>query len=76
MQACSPNVSFMAQETYAVESTTAFSVQWCWLPNFLLNRSLPLVTLLRLVIFCAVFIMMSIYWLCSSQWVCGRKKYL
>lgn len=55
MQVCSPTVSFMAQGTYTIESTTAFSAHLCWLPNFLLDQSLPLVTLLRLVIFCALF---------------------
>lgn len=55
MQVCSPTVSFMAQGTYAIESTTAFSAYLCWLPNFLLDQSLPLMTLQRLVIFCAVY---------------------
>lgn len=53
MQVCSPTVSFMAQGTYAIESTTAFSAHLCWLPNFLLDQSLPLMTLLRLCIGCA-----------------------
>lgn len=74
MQVCGPSVSFMAQEMYAIESTTAFSVHLCWLPNFLLDQSLPLMTLLRLVIFCAVSFLMSIYWLCSGQQVCGREN--
>lgn len=76
MQVCSPTVSFMAQGTYTIESTTAFSAHLCWLPNFLLDQSLPLMTLLRLVIFCAVSILMSVHWLCSGQWVCGREKYM
>lgn len=74
MQVCSPTVSFMAQGTYTIESTTAFSAHLCWLPNFLLDQSLPLVTPLRHVIFCAASILMSVHWLCSGQWVSGRKK--
>lgn len=54
MQVRSPSVSFMARETYAIESTTAFSAYLCWLPNFLRDRSLPLMTLLRLVNFCGL----------------------
>lgn len=76
MQVCSPTVSFMALGTYAIESTTAFSAHLYWLPNFLLDQSLPLMTLLRLVIFCAVSVLMSVHWLCSGQGVCGREKYM
>lgn len=67
MQVYSPSVSFMAQEAYAIENTTAFSAYLCWLPNFLHDRFLPLMTPLRLVIFCADSILMSIYWLCSGS---------
>lgn len=67
MQVCSPSVSFMAQETYAVENTTDFSIHFLWLPNFLLDRSLPLITLLTLVIFCAVLILMSMYCFCLAS---------
>lgn len=75
MQVCNPTVSFMAQGTYTIESTTAFSAHLCWLPNFLLDQSLPLMTLLRLVIFCAVSVLLSVHWLCSGQRVCGREEY-
>lgn len=76
MQVCSPTVSFMVQGIYTIESTTAFSAHLCWLPNFLFDQSLPLVTLLRLVIFCAVSVLISLHWLCSGQRVCGSEEYM
>lgn len=77
MQVCSLSVSFMAQEAYAIESTTDFSVHLCWLHNFLLDQSFSLMTLLSFLFylfifyfiffFCALSVLMSIYWGCSDQ---------
>lgn len=60
MQVCSLSVSFMAQEAYAIESTTDFSVHLCWLRNFLLDQSFSLMTLLSFLFFFSFFFLCSL----------------